>query len=370
MQALEETIGKMAKLPEGQGIPNGLNTNLPDNLNGGPLPVDKDAPTSPNKDRDGNGLNIKYTAISYNSTGSRETKKSEAPNLIRSDDNNTGPTYELFYIKSNTKEDITEIEVSGQGLKKLMWSAIEGFIEHCGNSKRWKSAGKVKISTGASALLHNWQQLQTLSQSDRDHSVAPSDTTDYDTAHLKQLLNDVEALQTDRIRACENLSEAKIISFTNILYLFTPGKYMVAFPFLDQPQLFQIDTYYYKPKDEFTVGAWAYDWNGSSLERRQYKFSIRMFEDDRRINELPFYPVDYFEDETKAVGLPALRRKMKDRAEKFREYCRCEKGRQLFSYEGVAMIPDRHAEDSRAFQRTDRQVFNASKVCEYVLSLE
>ncbi|ORY14028.1 P-loop containing nucleoside triphosphate hydrolase protein, partial [Clohesyomyces aquaticus] len=97
----------------------------------------------------------------------------------------------------------------------------------------------------------------------------------------------------------------------------------------------------------FHVTVWAYDWNGSKLLRIPYKFEIDEFDGEKRINELPLYPVEFFVDEitdgsdtegSAKSGLPALRKILKSRAESFRDYCKCTKGSQLFKYTGSALV--------------------------------
>jgi hypothetical protein len=118
----------------------------------------------------------------------------------------------------------------------MIWKAIEGFVEYGGNIKEWENDQPVTMSSRWLAVMHDYDQL-------RDIIITESAGTVQYSEILTSLLDDVKALESDRIRNFRTLQAVRLAAYPMIHYLFTPKQYMVAFPFLGLPRLFQIDNY-------------------------------------------------------------------------------------------------------------------------------
>jgi hypothetical protein len=275
----------------------------------------------------------KYTQVTISGSSTKEESRERPTHVSSVTSADTSPHhYELRFIQQKDKDDEVQIVLRNKGLKSLIWKAIGGFVEHCGYDKDWDNSNPVKIRS--LHLIHHWDKLRAFTTD----STQLSETRSEDQESLKHLLDDMEMCQFEKQTNFRKLRDDRMTEFQSIHYLFTPGEYMVAFPFLGQPQLFQVDSYSYDSGKAFVVNAWAYDWDGAKLERQSYSFSIEKFELEKRINELSFYPVEFYEDGSKETGISALRKKLWPRAELFRKYCQCKKGEQMFKYSGSALV--------------------------------
>jgi hypothetical protein len=316
--------------------------------------------------------NVKYTSVRLGSLGTRTYKQGPLPSDFYSSAGRSSAqlAYEVLFIFSkDDKYERTEIEISGNGLKALIFHVIRHFVEHGGTSKEWTSDGTVHITSRYVAVFHYWDALRDLSACGNE-IPAGVDARVEDQEYLRRLLNDIEALEPQRVKGCQDRMNSNSVSYGNLLYYFTPGQYMVAFPFLGEPQLFLIDYYNHNPDEKFKIEASAYDWDGVKLMRMGYEFVLEKFDDPMKINELPFYPVEFFEDDTGLTGLPALRKKIRERGRKFQGYCKCQKGERMFEYNGTAMVFARHATEKHALsvhdwthqERIKTPVFNPREV--------
>lgn len=284
-----------------------------------------------------NDPRYKYTEI-VASASSKTEKPRERPKHTTSppENSDTVVEYEIRFIKDTENEEKREFIISSSRLKRLMWTVVSGWVEHCGSDKDWNNDKPLPLRP--LVIFHHWDQLQTLAKVSENVSEGENDTR----SSLQHLLDDIELVDSDKYMEFKGFRDLKMTLYVSMHYLFSPGTFMVAYPFMGLPQVFQVDSYQYD-KETFNLSVWAYDWDGVALLRRPYRFLIDKFDGEKRINELPIYPVEFFVDDTDAnvapkTGWPALRKAMAARAEMYRKFCACKKGSQLFRYSGPALV--------------------------------
>jgi hypothetical protein len=283
----------------------------------------------------------KYTEITT-SASSKTEKPRERPKhtMAPTENSDTTEEYEIRFLKEADKEEKREFIIRSSRLKSLMWTVVRGWVQHCGSDKDWNNDEPLPLRP--LVIFHHWDQLQLLAKI----SDKVSEEENATRRTLQHLLDDVEIIDSDEYMEFKGLRDLKMTLYFSMHYLFSPGTFMVASPFMGLPQIFQVDTCQYmneREKGGFNLSVWAYDWDGSALLRRPYRFSIDRFDGEKRISELPIYPVEFFVEDTDIdpgpkVGWPALRRIMAERAEMFRKFCACKKGSQLFRYSGPALV--------------------------------
>ncbi|KAH9862850.1 hypothetical protein J1614_010943 [Plenodomus biglobosus] len=283
----------------------------------------------------------KYTEIIVSASSKTEQPRERPKHTMSPTENSdTIVEYEIRFIKEKNKEDKREYIIRSLRLKSLMWGAVRGWVQHCGSDKDWNNDKPLPLRP--LIIFHHWDQLRSLAKMSEKASDEEIDTR----RSLQHLLDDVEIIDSDEYMEFKGLRDLKMTQYISMHYLFSPGAYMVARPFMGLPQIFQVDNHQYekeREKEIFNLSVWGYDWDGSKLLRRPYRFSIDNFDGEKRISELPIYPVEFFVDDNDAnlapkSGWPALRRIMAERAQKFRDFCKCKKGSQLFRYDGLAHV--------------------------------
>ncbi|KAF2688250.1 P-loop containing nucleoside triphosphate hydrolase protein [Lentithecium fluviatile CBS 122367] len=145
------------------------------------------------------------------------------------------------------------------------------------------------------------------------------------------------------------------ITHSALWTLFPPGTLIVARPFLDEPQIFSVqscDTFVSEDQT-FDLVCYCFDWNGYEFSRVPFQMKIAYWGPDRRsIIELPFYPLQYHVDVNAAVGenerslaklkemneksVAELKEKLIERGKRFVSICTAPKGKQMFKYTGDA----------------------------------
>ncbi|KAJ8107075.1 hypothetical protein OPT61_g9115 [Boeremia exigua] len=241
----------------------------------------------------------KYTEIT--ASGSSKTERPrERPKLTTSptESSDTIVEYEIRFIKDEKEEEKREFIIRSLRLKRLMWTVVRGWVQHCGTDEDWDNDQPLPLRPPV--IFHHWDELQAL------------------------------AKPSDKVSKQENGTRLSLQHFLDDVAIIDSGDC-------------QYEGNGVTEQEEFELSVWAYDWDGSSLLRRSYEFSIDKFEGEKRISELPIYPVEFFVDDTDTnpaptTGWPALRRIMTERAELFRRFCACEKGSQLFQYSGPALV--------------------------------
>ena len=103
-------------------------------------------------------------------------------------------------------------------------------------------------------------------------------------------------LQLDRYFKDRNTFIAeKSITHDALWTLFPPGTLILAYLFLETPQVFSVQSChgFVSDSENFALTCYSFDWNGSEFSRVPFQMTIESWGDDRkRIIELPFYPLE------------------------------------------------------------------------------
>jgi hypothetical protein len=171
---------------------------------------------------------------------------------------------------------------------------------------------------------------------------------------LAELLNIISTSSghpaTDRyFKEKKTMETEKSITHNALWTLFPPGTLILAQPFLEEPQIFLVQSCYIplrsESNDKFDLVCYSFDWNGTEFNRVPVEVSIEYWGGDRRsIVELPFYPHQYYQGPSfntddgtsNKDAIDELKQRLMKRGQKYRRFCIAEKGKQMFNYDGIA----------------------------------
>ncbi|KAI9845158.1 MAG: hypothetical protein M1837_005043 [Sclerophora amabilis] len=232
----------------------------------------------------------------------------------------------------------SEVEIKSVDLQQLLRTNLMHYPGHY-----WEG-DVVTIIDPFSPLVHNWDKLQKVA----NEEVANFSEEDKQVrSDLKLLLNIVSTSSgVDKLgkyfKERERYTHNRTITYDALWTLFAPGTVVYAAPFLKQEQLFIVGSSYgYFPQDgrgarPWSVPCWGYDWNGDTFERKSFEFEFEKFVGSKSINNLPCFPIEYYENgDPEAYEL--LKSRLIKRGHKFRELCIAERGKQMFSYQGKVL---------------------------------
>ena len=141
----------------------------------------------------------------------------------------------------------------------------------------------------------------------------------------------------------------KSITHDALWTLFPPGTLILAHPFLEEPQVFSVQSCdgFVLDTEAFWLTCYSFDWNGYEFNRVPFEMTINAWGDDRKsIIELPFYPLDYYEEPSlnkdgntvAQDAIEMLKTKLINRGKAYEKLCTADKGKQMFNYEGTAHV--------------------------------
>jgi hypothetical protein len=207
-----------------------------------------------------------------------------------------------------------------------------------------------KFSSPFEVFIHNWDLLKTAVAKEVEEPLEKQDLE-----NLKALMNIMSTNSGDtKLEAYFKTREANTaagkITYDNVWTLFPPGELVMSKPYLDQEQFFLVQGNYLlgwpiteskrrKVPPAWIVVCWAYDWDGSSFERKGFEFKIEKFSGARSINTLNLFPVSFYKDPKVEGGSweASLKKKLMDRGRRFREICIAKRGSRMFEYDGIAL---------------------------------
>lgn len=239
----------------------------------------------------------------------------------------------VFELKTIFKDDgkvkdVYQLIVKGDGLKQLLEGVLKLHLAHM--NTRW-TGDEVTFTEPFVSLIHHIKDLRRVA----DGHGAGEHAAEADRSALKDLLRHIEILLPKVTNYRDEAFKSRKVTNDGIWAIFRPGTLVVAHPFLDEPQIFRVKGHgpsKSKP-GAFTVTCTAYDWNGKSLERKNYEFSINKFEDEIPIQDLPCYPVELHDE-----GLDTLKSRLGKRGQRFQEICRDNmKFKKEYKYEDAAI---------------------------------
>jgi len=242
--------------------------------------------------------------------------------------------------KDKTRQKI-EIQIYSEALLKLMRPIMKDLLTHGVVFRAW-SEKPVVITTQNMNVIHCWDKLSEAASSQQDEPADP--TTNDARKQLRYLLRFFKQSETEMMHARENINIAKQIQIDDLWILFPPGAEILYKPFLNQPQLFIVESVNWVGSDPAFL-CWTYDWDGSDLVRQLYDFKIEVFKGIKSIVDLPLYPLRFYKDGKEDVK--ALRKQLIDRGKKFKSLCMSSNsGRNLLRSRGPIRITLKDYQDS------------------------
>lgn len=147
---------------------------------------------------------------------------------------------------------------------------------------------------------------------------------------------------------------AKTVTFGTLWTLFKPGTKVLAKPFMDQWQMFEVQTNwcYVIPSEQevsdgsvgfdqfrfFHLFCAGFDWDGRHFKRYTYRFTFEKFEGRGLINGLQCFPVKYWSaDNSRGMDFATLEEQLISRGEKFAKLCTATKEDYLCKYGGFLL---------------------------------
>jgi hypothetical protein len=215
------------------------------------------------------------------------------------------------------------LEIRSKSLLDLMTSVMCNMIDH-ERATIWRKL-PVVVQTTNKLLLHCFEDLDRVSKARENRDQAAQQA-------LRQLLDDVQYIESDFVRAQDSLKNEQALRYDDIWFLFKPGSYIVGWPFEESPQIFVVHGYNLR-EDTFTVVCWAYGWDGNDLVRLYYEFTIRIYQGVKSVTDLPCYPVELFSDPEK------LREQLIERGKEFWKYCSVTKPMPLYRSSSFFSVP-------------------------------
>jgi hypothetical protein len=233
----------------------------------------------------------------------------------------------------------SEVDIEARGLRVLLKEKLTHYPGHL-----WDS-DPVNIQDNFAPIVHNWDMLQ------EEARRTDNKSNDQEQARrdLKELLATIStssgnAKLDQYFKTRESHINNKTITYDTLWTIFPPGCLVYATPFLGHPQVFIVASGLLgfplaqgKHDIPWSLVCWSYDWDGSKFGRKAYKFEFEAFAGSKAINTLPCYPLDYYTGEGCEDDLEALKARLVDRGRKFREFCIAGKGKQMFTYKGIAL---------------------------------
>lgn len=196
-----------------------------------------------------------------------------------------------------------------------------------------------QCSNPFSALIYSWDDALQAST-----FIVEGESEDEKQARddLKELLRIVSTSSGDQqldqyFKDRKTLLSEGAITHEALWTLFPPGTLILGRPCNDEPQVFFVNSCdrFVSDEDDFEVVCYSFDWNGSEFGRMPFEMAIKDWGGDRkRIAELPFYPLEFYEEagSDSEQSIKNLRTALQKRGTQFRNFCRAEKGKQMFNY--------------------------------------
>lgn len=252
------------------------------------------------------------------------------PRKRKQDDGKT-PPYWLTVSKveghGTTDHNIT---ISDTKLRERISTVMEAYINHT-NKYVWQP-DDFTLSADSPTLIHNFDKLET---------EAKKESADETSRRLQEFVGLIRILAKP-----QNLPKAGSdprnvrLEHAHIWTLYHPGRLVVSYKHgANYPQVFRVDSSFYRPDGQFTVFAWMWDWDGDHLTRSMYDFRIASYEDAKSPTELDCYPIEFYETENGSRGIKALQSlpALKNRRSLFLKYTFLQKTTvRVLKYSGIA----------------------------------
>ncbi|KAF1956039.1 P-loop containing nucleoside triphosphate hydrolase protein [Byssothecium circinans] len=245
-----------------------------------------------------------------------------------------------FSAQRNQSESVSsEVTIETKGLQKLL-----GKITH-----KWGwSDMVVSCRSPYIPLVHSWKEALKESQMIVEGEPEDDKKAREDLAKLLHIISTSSGyLPLDRyFKDRKTFIEERTITHSALWSLFPPGTLIVAQPFLDQQQLFFVQSCdgFVTEDRTFDLVCYCLDYDGYEFNRVPFEMQIPYWGPDQRsIIELPFYPLEYHGDGSKGEdsgvkSIEELKKKLIARGKKFFDICTTLPGKQMFKYKGDAHV--------------------------------
>lgn len=147
--------------------------------------------------------------------------------------------------------------------------------------------------------------------------------------------------------------KAKITTFDTMWTIFEPKTKVVAKPFLQTTQIFEVA---FAPIPRFdnvpstkrrAVSVWCWDWNGKEMTKVFYDIMINRFWGTKDISQLACYPLVYYMDGVDEE-IQSLCDNLRERGKKYNRIVKSKTGAsQMYMYDGPALSERRSVVSKR-----------------------
>jgi hypothetical protein len=236
-------------------------------------------------------------------------------------------------LSDETKFKYSEVDIESQKLRLLLKEVIRDYP-----GQSWE--GEIINMRGPfTPLVHNWDEL------DREADLKDDSRNREAREDLRKLLDYVAS--SSELEAYFKTRDSNLLSksttYQTMWTLFRPGTRIIASPFMNQPQIFEVKTSPDPWEDSWedrnlSVACWCHDWNGKDMVKTTFDFPIEKFRGTKEINSLFCYPVEYYKDENGKGFDESLMKDCIKIGEEFERLCTVKKGAgQMFQYDGLAL---------------------------------
>ncbi|PSN70325.1 P-loop containing nucleoside triphosphate hydrolase protein [Corynespora cassiicola Philippines] len=310
---------------------------------------------------------------------SQKWEDSEYKSAQDEDENSRQITYRrIMDVDNERKVWSEECVIPLPGLKNLLRRTMT-HVDH-----EWFESDTISFHSPFNEIVYNWNALEKEIEPQQD-----------DTDELRNSRNDLKFL-LDNVRISEPRKvkkyfeerdshlRAKSVTFGTLWTLFQPGSKVLAKPFMDEWQMFEVQANWYYSASQndrriiddnsgfdqyshFHLFGAGFDWDGRHFRRYTYEFKFEKFEGRKPISGLKCFPEEYWPHENSAVDLAKLKSNLKDRGKMFVKLCTAKRQDYRCMYSGYLLygLPPRTFRDEvrtlrRAIKRQSVIVDNSS----------
>ncbi|KAI9647993.1 hypothetical protein NHQ30_002621 [Ciborinia camelliae] len=197
------------------------------------------------------------------------------------------------------------ISIADPEILNLLKEILKDYIEHTGREK-WDSK-VVSLSEVRNPIVMYWKKFL------EKQSSLPAETNALLRHRFRILLDTHQNICPDLVKLQQFRDTYTTIKFNELDTLIIPGSLVVtnwshsdSQDVHEAPQVLKVNDVQFGSDCSLIITAWLWDWDGKSLVRNMYNFTIQPFDDNMAILNLPIYPVDFFTHGGKR-GIDAIR---------------------------------------------------------------
>lgn len=213
----------------------------------------------------------------------------------------------------------------------------------------WSASDAILMKNSLIANLNHWTRFIIGKNFKKQrHRILMNDATKTQARKdLLRLLETVEAAPEleKYFKTRDSNLNASITTYETMWTLFPPKTKIVAKPFLNTLQVFEVDSapipYERRASRTLRVLAWYWDWTGKEMTKIYYYLPIDRFRGTKDTNQLPCYTIKYHKGGS-SDDEEELCKKLKIRGAKYNKIVRSKPGAtQMYSYNGETVSDTR-----------------------------